>query len=214
MVHSYRIILAFTLILYNLNVFSQEKTFEGEIVYSFYFKDKTGKMNDSQSKKIMGTEQSYLFKNNKYKSEMNGEMNFTQFYHGNDRLYFSMNNSNSVFYTDCSVPDDMILSYEIKKVNKNISGYVCDLLVVNSEMGVTYYYFSQQFKTNFLFFKNHKKGLWSFFLEKTGGCLPIKIVADYNISKMEISVKNIDKKKLEDFHFEIPKGLPLIKANN
>ena len=157
MVRTHKIVLLLALISFTFNTFSQEIVFEGEIVYDFHFKDKTGKMTESASKKIMGTEQSYFFKENNYRSEMNGEMNFTQFYHGTDTLYFSMNNSNAVFYTDCSNPDDKVLSFKIKKANKTINNYICDLLEIVSEAGTTYYYFSEQLKTSPTFLKIIKK---------------------------------------------------------
>lgn len=196
------------------NTFSQENNFEGELLYDFHFHDKTGKMSDFDSRRIMGNEQSYLFKGNKYKSEMNGEMNFTQFYHGGDTLYFSMNNTNAIFYTNSSNPDDTVISFNIKKEGKIIGAYACDLLEIISDAGITSYYFSNSLKTNPTFFKSHKKGLWSFFMEKTNGCLPVKIIADYKGSKTEILLKRVERRIVDNLYFEIPKGLPIIEDSN
>lgn len=190
--------------------YSQNSSFEGTIVYDFSFYDKSQKMSSSDSKRIMGTEQVYYFKKNKYKAESNGEMEFTQFYTGRDTLYMSMNNSNAIFFTDTKKLKDKVISSKIINIKESIAGYECKLLKIQSRAGTTYYYYSDKLKTNPSGFKNHKEGLWAYFLEETKGCLPIKIIADYKESKLELTAKLIEKKPIEDIVFSVPKGLPLI----
>ncbi|WP_421806110.1 hypothetical protein [Flagellimonas sp.] len=190
---------------------AQESNFEGLIKYDLIFEDKTGQMTDDQVVQFMGDSQSYFIKKNKYKSIMNGMLEVTQYYTGNDTIYSEMNGIGSIMFLDTKNISEEVISYKIKEESSIISGYSCDLLEVKSNLGITLYYFNSSIKVNPEDFQNHHYGLWYYCLKKTKGALPIKMVRDIDKSKLIIELTELERKELASEMFEIPKGVPIVK---
>ncbi len=191
---------------------SSQTNFEGVIRYNLRFQDKTGDMSDEEAVQFMGNKQTYYIKGNKYKSAMNGMLKVTQYYTGRDTLYNQMMGVNGLLYNDAKQKTEEVISANIKKNQVNVAGYSCDLLEIRTDGGTTLYYYNDAVKVNPEDYKNHEYGLWYFCLKKTGGALPLKLISDVSDIKLSIEAITVEKKKLSDAIFEIPKGLPIVKS--
>ncbi|MDB0601178.1 DUF4412 domain-containing protein [Tenacibaculum maritimum] len=189
----------------------QKKTFQGTILYDMDYIDKSGQMNENQVDKFIGKNQVYFFKNNKYKSVMNGMLQLTLIYTGKDTLYNTIKNSKNVKYINVSERNEKIVSSIIKKNQEIILGYECDVLELMTSDGKMEFYFNRNLKINKNFYKSHKKGFWDFLLEKTDGALPLKWITNTSGLKLIIKAKKIEHKVLKDSIFQLPKDLPLTR---
>jgi hypothetical protein len=189
---------------------SSKSDFEGKIIYSLTFEDKTGAMSKEQAKMFMGEQQIYTIKGNKYKSEMNGMMKMTQYYLGQDTLYNQIGGMNNLFWIDATSNPDELISYNIDKNVETIAGINCDLLTIKTKDGTTKYYFNTLYQLNPENYANHEYGFWKFCIDKTKS-LPIKSVIDTKDVYMEIVAKEIKEMRIDDSEFNIP-NLPRMKS--
>ena len=196
-------------ILISTSSFSQEY-FEGILKFKIQIKDKTGQMSEDQAKQFIGTEQTYFLKGNQYKSIYNGLLEMTGYHNGKDTLFMKMKGSNDLTYSLTSIEEEKVVSYEFKETNLVLLGYKCELLVVRTDKGFHKYYFNRKIKLNPEDYKNHKAGLWHFFLEKTGGAISLKTSADLFDSNNSIEVISIERKTLDNSTFKKP-NLPIVK---
>jgi len=184
--------------------------FEGKIIYDVRFEDKTGRMNKEEAKTFMGTEQVYVIKGNKYKSEMNGMMKMAQYYLGSDTLFSYIGAINSLMWTDATSNPNQLIAYEIKTGADTIVGIPCDVLTITSNEGVTQYYFNKQYKVSANQYAKHEYGFWKFCVEKTNA-LPLKSISDTKDSYFEIVAKTITAIPIDEAEFTLP-NLPRIAA--
>jgi hypothetical protein len=193
----------------SLSTFSQEY-FEGILKFKSEFRDKTGQMTDEEAKQFLGTEITYYLKGDHYNSSMNGFLQMKTYYNGRDTIYLNMQGNNNLLYTLSSEEEEKIISYEFKETDAVILGYKCELLEVKTNKGFHKYYFNRNIKLNPEDYKNHKAGLWHFFLEKTGGAISLKTSGDLKDSYNAIEVISIEKKQLDESIFKKP-NLPIVK---
>ena len=204
--------LSLVFLLFNSLLIEAQSTFEGVIKYDMVFKDKTGEMSDEEAVEFMGDKQTYYILGNKYKSKNNGMLEFTQYYTGKDTLYYKMQGIAGLMYVDTKEQKEEILSFSIKENQLEVAGYSCDLLEVKTNEGSTLYYFNKAIRVDPEMYKNHQYGLWYFCLEKAGGALPLKLIADVEDTNLSIEAQEIELKDLDASIFEIPKGLPIVKS--
>jgi hypothetical protein len=183
--------------------------FEGKIIYSLIFRDKTGEMTPQEAEEFMGTQQVFTIKGNKYKSEMNGMMNMTQYYLGQDTIFNQFNGVNSLLWIDATSNEDELIDYEITENATVIAGIKCDLLSIKTKEGKMEYYYNKNYAVDPQLYANHKFGFWKFCLEKTRS-LPIKSTDDSKEVYMEIVAKDIQRMKVDDAAFIMP-NLPKVK---
>lgn len=198
-------------VLFFVNTITAQSNFEGIIKYKLSFQDKTGEMTDEESKQFMGSEQTYYIKGNKYKSVMNGMLSLSQYYTGKDSIYTRMATGNSLMYTKSDELKEKVLLVNEKKSVLKVMGKNCNLLEIKTNEGSVLYYYNSEYKVNAEDYKNHKYSLWYYCLDKAGGALPLKLVANTSDVKLSIEAIKLEQKDLEDFIFEIPKGLQIVK---
>lgn len=186
-------------------------SFEGKIIYDLIVKDKTGKTPKAQMAMVMGTEQVYTIKGNKYKSETNGMMKMTQYYTGNDSLFNQIHGVDKLLFVDVKTNFDEMLSYEITENAETIAGIACDLLTIKSKGGTIQYFYNKKYAVDPRHFAEHEYGFWKFCIEKTQA-LPLKCISDNDDALyMEATAKEIVAMKVADSVFELP-ALPRAKS--
>ncbi len=199
-----------SLLLFQFTSQAQEN-FEGIIKFKSEFVDKTGEVPKEQIKKLMGDENVFFLKEEKYKSEMNGLLNMKSFYNGSDTLFVKMYGTKSLMYELITKKEEeKVLSHEFTKITKKIAGIDCKLLIVKTNKGVHKYYYSDDVKIDPKYYKNHSLGLWNYFMKITKGGISIKHVSDLKDSYSSIEAVSIERKKLDEAIFNRP-NLPIIK---
>ena len=177
--------------------------FEGQITYALSIVDKSGEMTEDETKMFMGDKQIYTMKENKYRSEMNGVLNMTQIYLGQDTIYSQMLGAEAVYWIDATSNTDRMIDYKIERSVETIAGVDCDLLIINSEEGTTKYYFNNEYYSNAKNFKHHKYGFWNFCMEKTNA-IPLKTTIESKDMFIEATATNINEAKVSDEAFIVP----------
>ena len=203
-------ILTCLILSFSFPAFSQSSGFEGEIIYTLKYQDRTGQMTDAQAIQFLGTKQKYLIKGNQYRRKTDGLVQATQIYTGHDTLYNLMKGVNAILFIDALRNPDSLLSYVIKPVQEKIAGYTCDLLEIKSKEGLIQYWYSPEFKVNPADYSRHEYGFWKVSLSLTKGALPLKMVVDARNQYMETVAISVLRKSIEDAAFKLPKGLPLM----
>lgn len=203
-------LLSLIFILFLQHIISGQENFEGILKFKIKIQDKTGQMTDEQSDMFLGDTQTYYLKGKKYRSEMNGMLKMTTIHEGRDTLFTKMKDVNSLMYTLTNESEEKVISYELKKTDKVILGYKCDLLEVKTNKGFHQYYFNKDLKCAPTTYENHKMGLWDFFTKKTGGTLPIISISDVEDYKSYIELTSVERKELNNNMFIKPE-LPIVK---
>jgi len=158
-------------------------------------------------KKIIGDTQIFYYKNNKYKSVLNGKAKSEVIYPGNDTLFIKYQTMPELYYIPVNRLDENLVSIEITKDSEKIDGYNCDLIEIKSDKGTRKIYFNNNFKLNPSYFTNHKYEFWALFLEKSNGCIAIKYTFDLEEYYMEATMVDFKKENLNDSIFNIPMNL-------
>lgn len=189
------------------------QTFEGLIKYNNNYQIKMTKQDSEQLNTLMGTKQVYVFKGDNYKSVYNGTFIKMQIYKGDENKNYTLTGKNDTLYwEDYSQNKDLALSYEIKVNQDTILGIVCNVIIIQSTLSKTYYYYNSQYSINSELFKKHNYGNWYYIISKTNA-LPLKIIYEtekYILTSIATEIKTI---KLDDKVFEIQNKNKIAKAN-
>ncbi len=205
-------ILIIVLAILYLSAIKSKKDFEGIIKFKIEYRDKTGKTSNEQVKQIMGNEQVYYLKKDKYKSELNGFLNMKLFYNGNDTVFLKIKHQDKLIYRLVNEePDKKILSHKYTDITETIAGIKCKLLKVTTNKGTIDYYYSDEVRIDPKYYENHKFGLWSSLMKLTNGGISIKSISDFHDSYESIELISLQRKKLDDTIFERP-NLPIEKT--
>ncbi|CAL2101268.1 conserved protein of unknown function [Tenacibaculum sp. 190130A14a] len=191
--------------------FSQEN-FEGILKFKISITDNNGEMSEEESKQYIGNIQTFYLKGKKYKSEMNGLLNIVSYHEGKDTIFTKMNGVNALMFMKTNEEEEVVISHKLKKTDKTILGYKCELLEVKTNLGFHQYYFNRNLKVAPKNYENHKMGLWNFFTKITDGALSIISISETSKGKTYLELINIERKKLDDNIFKKPDNLPIIKT--
>src|SRR4030095_14010177 len=124
-------------------------------------------------------------------------------------------NSDTLFYTDCSQPNETIIKSDISLNRDTILNFPCNLFEIqtNNLAGqpyrFAYYYFNETTKVNPDWFKNTKFGSYDKIYPQTKA-VPLKIIIKMEAITITMTALSIKKQKVDDKLFEIAKGV--IKA--
>ncbi len=188
-----------------------QDNFEGIIKFKVEFKDKTGEMSDENMKQFMGNEQTYYLKKEKYKSELNGLLKMTTFYNGNDTLFMKTAMTKSLMYAKVTEEEEeKVISHKFTDITETIAGVKCKLVIVKTTKGTHKYYYSNDVRIDPKYYKNHKMGLWNYFMKITNGGISIRSITDVEDSYSKIEAVFIERKTLDDKIFIRP-NLPITK---
>jgi len=198
-------ILLILLLLPSLDTFSQEKDFQGFILYKYEFIDSSGNDITDQLKEKFGLEQHYYINFTNYKS-YNEKGEITQLYNSKSNKYF-FRSGNQIRSVDASLEFPKLFEVENLKETEAILGYECKSLKVKSENGETIYFFNSAIKVNPDTFKRHRFGSWSNYLRASNGALPLKFEVIKEGYTWKATAILIEEKKLKDDDFEIEKIL-------
>jgi hypothetical protein len=181
----------------------QAQEFEGMISYDNSYLSKTSEMSSEQLNNLMGTEQAYVIKGNKYKSAFNGVFMSLHLYRGDEnRSYTITGQSDTIYWEDYGVSYDEAINYEIHKHQDTILGVSCDLIIVQTENSLMHFYYNSMYGVNPDLFSQHHYANWYYTISKTKA-LPLKTVVeniDFIMTSVAIEVKPMI---LEDGIFEI-----------
>ena len=154
----------------------QAQEFEGMISYDNSYESKTSEISSEQLNNLMGTEQAYVIKGNNYKSAFNGVFISLHLYRGDEnRSYMLTGKTDTLYWEDYSQNKDIAVSYEIKQNQDTVLGISCDVIIVQSQMSKTYFYYNSKYGINPELFTKHNYGNWYYTISKTKA-LPLKTI--------------------------------------
>jgi len=132
-------------VLLSLSLFAikgSAQSFEGEIIYHNVFKSNIPNLNAEQLSLLIGTEQQYFIRGGNYKSLINSQaINMQEYDPATNRIYTRTTKSDTLYWTDASINNDSLISYEIRKNAATILNYPCDAIIMKVRSGtMTLYY--------------------------------------------------------------------------
>lgn len=200
----------FGLILLSGPAFSQY--FEGKIVYENAFLSKSKSLTVGQLSALIGTKLEYFIRGGNYKTISNSQTVDVQLYdYKTNRIYNKKPSSDTLYWFNAKINTDTVVTYRFEKNADTVLGYNCDALILQTRTGNTTLYYSDSFKINNSIYKNHSYENWSFFTSKSGA-LPLKIVIENSVFRMESIAVEIERLKLQDDFFAIDIKTPIKKS--
>jgi len=190
---------------------AKAQLFEGKIIYKNEYKSKVENLSSDQFAILMGNTQEYFLKGGYYKSVTNGTLALWQMYNPEEnKLYFKMNNVESIFWNDGAVNADNVVKAEINKNALDVMGQMCDELILTCTNGVQKYYFNTSLQIDWKLFENHKYGNWNEVVSRTKS-LPLKAIVENQQFIMTYTSIKIMPMQIDKAIFELPAGIPLVK---
>jgi hypothetical protein len=192
--------------------------FEGIITYEVKIENPNPElMSDSLffSKSQNTYIEKYYYKGNKYKSvaTINGEKETELYDPINQRLYTYDQDEDIASWTDTTKRLDEIIG--IKKSEKTIQllEMNCKALAFGLKNGIMFFIYSDEITISAELFKEHKYNFWFDFLNITNA-IPLKIKVQTQFENRTLTAINIEKMKLSDDEFKVPKFEQIIKSLN
>src|SRR5215831_12275509 len=143
-----------------LNSFGQAKHyFEGKITYKLEFDARGGNVTVATFQRSLGNGVTLFFKHGNYYHRFDGGiMEYDMYNQTENKLYTKMRNNDTIFWSDCSLPEDKILGLDSAAKKESILGIKCNELTMRQkDMTHIQYYNSDSITINPDWFKNFRK---------------------------------------------------------
>ena len=187
------------------------QSFEGEIIYHNVFKSNIPNLNAEQLGLLIGTEQQYFIRGGNYKSLINSQAINMQVYDpATNRIYTRTPKSDTLYWTDASINNDSLISYEIRKNAEIILHYSCDAIIMKLRYGTMTLYYNRALLLEGALYRRHGYENWAFYAAHTNA-LPLKMIVESAQFRMERTATEIRPMKLGQDFFAITPGTPLKK---
>jgi hypothetical protein len=183
--------------------FAKAQQFEGVITYKINCTNCTTAKDSNAVASMMGTQQLYYFKNDNYRSDMDGFLS-SQMYTVTNNTIYSTTKAGKQFSQDAAICTDSVKSHLVTKNSKKIAGLLCHKLEVKGTQGTIVYYFHNSLAINATSFAKHCYGNWNIFTAITKS-LPLAYTISIGKLNIEVVCTNMERKALEDSIFTIEK---------
>jgi len=170
--------------------------------------DSHGNDLNAQMTPYLGANQHYFINSRNYKSYSNEKLK--QLYNAETNTYYAVVND-TVSKVDGSESNSG--KVKVKKLNytENILGYTCQAVQIETDLGITIYFYTPQIKVNKQEFARHNYGDWNKYLEATDGALTLKHI--YRPKKYNLiwtaTATSITPMDLTAADFVLPGDLPI-----
>ncbi len=153
--------------------------FIGQVNYSYQYESDQLNTDSLRSEKPWESKFRYGLEN--YQSRFIGKDTFTYFYSGNLNKCLSMQHGIlDSLCEDYGKDTDSVMAFKIYDTDEKVLGYACKVLEYQSKLFRTKYYVSKNLKIAPATYKKHRAYNWSFYGEKAGGGLILKIEHWFN----------------------------------
>jgi hypothetical protein len=198
--------------LFSIQVFSQD--FKGIIKYETSFEKlvENNAINIEDLKAFLGINSTFITKNGSYKQISEGKFMSFQLYKPNQsKLYYKdLIEADTLYFKDVKKHDNTKFEYEIIKNADTILGYVCHKLIYKTKDSESHYYFAPELKQNPKYFKNYKFENKDKLVELTKS-IYLRYDLFFNGLKIKSTATSIERKKIKDNEFEIPKNQIIVE---
>lgn len=180
---------------------SPHASFEGAIIYSMKYESTD--FSPKMVKEYFGDTVVYTYKEDHYKSVMNGSLQLTTLYNGGDTIFFPMEGAKGVSIAFASKEPCEIIDYKIEKNVAKILDLQCNLLTITTNEGYIKYYYNQEYPLSPNYFSKLKYGLIGFCIEKTHS-VPLRMITKEGDIFVDIQVVQIRNYDVSWDQFEVP----------
>jgi len=189
-----------------------QNPFEGQIIYDWKIGQVDPEGENYTFESSDSTYQIYRIKEGKYRSDIKGKFEMTQYYVGDDSLFMTLPVFKRLIWQPVSENPDSLISFEMVPDAEEVLGYLCSLLRIKSKAGTYEYYYHPDFAVTPEAFRVHEFGFWKFCAEKAGA-LPLKMKSISEEGYTVITAREATPMKLPDDIFTLP-NLPRMRARN
>ena len=195
-----------------LPAFSQQKYFEGTIVYHSSVQSKLPNLNEDDFRKVMaeGEVLTVLCKNGNYRrtSRYSDEITLSR----DKKSYVKFPRLDTLYYLD--FPPDTATGVTILKTDSifKVNNFDCKAITLRTPTSSWRYYYTASFQNDLSLAKDYTLGNFNIYSRETGGSLYLWLRSDYSIGTLTDSCVSIEKKAIDDHSFDLP-ALPLKKLD-
>jgi len=186
--------------------------FEGRIVYTLEFKLKNSNLNPDMLKEYLGRGLTLLFKDGNYYNRFDGGIYEFQIYNKTDnRSYMKKRGSDTIYWSDCSLPGDKIQELKITGKKVTILGIECDQILVRyKEKSEVHYYNADSIPINPAWFKKFRRDD-QYLVDEKQKSIDLKSEIEYEeFTAIQTAIK-ITREPLDENIFKLPANAILVK---
>lgn len=186
--------------------------FEGKIMYKNEYIIKTDKVDSTYLDKIFGKTANLSFKEGNYLELYDGGFMLEQLYNKHDnKTYYKKNQSDTLYWFDCGMPEQKILKFEINPKKEKILGIDCDELVTYYDNKTVSFYFNPDtLKINPDWYKNFTISNKNLNTQKMKAVY-LKYKIEYADFIATVTATSIIRQKIDDELFSVPNNKILIE---
>lgn len=187
------------------------KYFEGTIKYQTEYTEVRPPMTVEMMKEQNGEQAALHFKKGNYKEIYNsGEMKSQLFLKKDSKVYWESAYENNTFYwSKTDVLNEEILDYAITKNKETILGIPCDELMIKTNKGEKYFYYSSAYPIKAKWYEGFKDSHKAFSAEKMGA-MYLKYIGKNKFFTVEVTATEVKKEKISKNIFKLPTNAKLV----
>lgn len=192
--------------------FSQQKYFEGSIVYHVSVQPKVSNLNEDDFRKVMaeGEVLTVICKNGNFRrtNKYGDEITLSR----DKKTYIKFPRLDTLYYLD--FPPDTATGVSILKTDSifKVNNFDCKAITLRTPTSSWRYYYTGSFLNDLSLTKEYTLGNFNVYSRETGGSIYLWLRSEYSIGTMTDSCVSIAEKAIDDHSFDLP-ALPLKKID-
>jgi len=191
---------------------NSQNYFEGRIAYTLEFKLKNPNLNPDMLKAYLGSGLTLLFKEGNYFNRFDGGIYEFQMYNKEDnRSYMKKRDSDTIYWSDCSLPGDKIQELKITGKKATVLGIECDQILVRyKEKSEVHYYNADSTPINPAWFKRFRKDE-QYLVDEKEKSIDLKSDIEYDQFTVIQTAIKMTREPVDDKIFKLPANAILVK---
>jgi len=187
-----------------IQVLSQSKYFEGDLVYHVSVKSRVVELSDKDAFKVLalGETLRVTCKNGNYRrsSELHDEYHIIK----DQKVYIKFRKLDTLYYLD--YPYDTAKVIDITKSDSvfNIAGYNCKVITIRTSVSNSRLYYTSALLNDPVYVRMNTMGKFSAFFRETGGAVYLWHREEYPLATETDSCIRVEAKSIDDHIFDLP----------
>ena len=195
-----------------VSAFSQQKYFEGSIVYHVSVQSKVDNLNEDDFRKVMaeGEVMTVICKNGNFRRTSKYGDEITHF--RDKKTYIKFPRLDTLYYLD--FPPDTAAGVTVLKTDSifKVNNFDCKAITLRTPTSSSRYYYTASLLNDPSLAKDYTLGNYNVYARETGGSVYLWLRTEYSIGTTTDSCVSITEKAIDDHTFDLP-ALPLKKID-
>jgi len=190
---------------------SQQRDFEGQVVYTQTISSKTTKLSGESLINYFGDTIIVTIKDGNYRHKMLNASGVTDIIYlaSQNRWYYKLAGVDTLYFTDCAVDDSKVLEIVKQTDTIEIAGFNCHIMTIKTTQSINTFYYADSLFKDPKYFAHHNLGNYNVYINETKSIYLKEIISSDLFDSELIAVQVIQKPILDD-EFTLP-SLPVAK---